>query len=247
MKRFFYILICCCWACSPDAINDCLSSAGSWQTTEVAVNDFNKIIIRQNVALKVTDSEEEFVRVSAGENRLEDVEISSENGTLAVQIKDLCTAGFSNPPVVVEVSTNHLTEIRNASQFSVTSTNVLTFPNLILISENNVMSDALAVGDFELAIDNESLVISNGGVSSYYLKGQTDLLGLYLYRGVGQVHAQELTAEAVHVEHKAYGDVWVYPTQSISGELRSRGNVFLANIPPVIEVETFYTGELIFD
>ena len=42
-------------------------------------------------------------------------------------------------------------------------------------------------------------------------------------------------------------DMIVNPQQSISGELRSTGNVIAKNRPPIVEVEEFYTGRLIFD
>jgi hypothetical protein len=39
----------------------------------------------------------------------------------------------------------------------------------------------------------------------------------------------------------------LYPIQSIKGEIRSSGNVIAKNRPPIVKVETFYTGRLIFE
>ena len=39
----------------------------------------------------------------------------------------------------------------------------------------------------------------------------------------------------------------VNPQQSISGEIRSTGNVIALNQPPLIDVASYYTGELVFE
>ena len=39
----------------------------------------------------------------------------------------------------------------------------------------------------------------------------------------------------------------VNPQQSITGEIRSLGDVISKNIPPIIDVVEYFTGALIFD
>ena len=39
----------------------------------------------------------------------------------------------------------------------------------------------------------------------------------------------------------------VNPQQSLTGELRSSGDLISKNQPPIFDVEQFYTGQLIFE
>ena len=48
------------------------------------------------------------------------------------------------------------------------------------------------------------------------------------------------------VLHRGTNKFIVNPQQSIRGEIRSTGDVISVNQPPIVEVEEFFTGRLIF-
>jgi hypothetical protein len=54
-------------------------------------------------------------------------------------------------------------------------------------------------------------------------------------------------AQNIDIFQRSSNDMIVNPQQTLTGEIRSTGDVILVNTPPIIEVEEFYTGQLIFE
>jgi len=54
-------------------------------------------------------------------------------------------------------------------------------------------------------------------------------------------------AQNANIFHRSSNDLIINTQQSITGEIRSTGDVLLVNTPTLIEVEQFYTGQLIFE
>ena len=57
---------------------------------------------------------------------------------------------------------------------------------------------------------------------------------------------ENLIAQNVDIFHRGSNDMIVNPHVSLSGELRGVGDLISVNEPPTVNVEQFYTGELIF-
>ena len=62
-----------------------------------------------------------------------------------------------------------------------------------------------------------------------------------------RVEASDLIIQNLNIFHRSTNKMIVNPQQSITGEIRSLGDVISKNIPPVVEVTEYYTGTLIFD
>ncbi|GGE37859.1 DUF2807 domain-containing protein [Psychroflexus planctonicus] len=248
MKNGIYLLLAVLfWACSPEAIGDCFTDKGEKEIQFFDVDTFEKISIRRNIALHITHAETQKVAIEADENILNGIDLKLVDGILDVEAQDLCPSGSKNPPYIVHLETPNLTEIRNASQYKVISTNQLNFDTLRLISENYNDSSALTVGDFELDLNLNQLHIIHAGISDFQLKGNTTRMNIGFYSGSGRIFAENLAAEEISIYHRGFADVHVYPVEKISGELRSTGNLILYNQPPIQNLETFFTGEILFN
>ena len=70
---------------------------------------------------------------------------------------------------------------------------------------------------------------------------------LDFFSGSGRFEGESLIAQHVEIFHRGTNDIFVNPQLSISGELRSTGNVISVTQPLIIDVEEFYTGRLIFE
>ena len=140
----------------------------------------------------------------------------------------------------------NLNEIRNSSQYEVSSVNVLTYPELILISEDFNETNNFTVGDFRLELDNELVKIISNNLSFFYLSGETETLDVGFFGGSGRLEAENLVARHVKIFHRSSNDMMVNPQLSLTGELRGSGDLISINTPPIIDVEQFYTGQLIF-
>ncbi|NJW55607.1 GIN domain-containing protein, partial [Salinimicrobium oceani] len=102
-------------------------------------------------------------------------------------------------------------------------------------------------GDFDLHLVSKYVRVTGDDFSNFFLRGSTDDLNLYIANGDGRVEAQDLEAGSVEIQHRGTNKLFVNPQQVLKGEIRSTGDVISVNRPPVVEVESFYTGKLIFE
>ena len=115
-----------------------------------------------------------------------------------------------------------------------------------LISENFNESTDFTVGDYSLTVNNQILRVSSNGLASFYINGATENLAVNFFAGDGRFEGQNLASEAVTIYHRGSNDMIVNPIESLSVELRGTGNVIATNEPPIVQLEQFYIGQLIF-
>jgi hypothetical protein len=249
MKNKYYLIlvVLVVWACSPDPFIDCFSQDGSTEIRFFEVDAFEKIIIRKDIELRITYAEMQRLSVEARANIINGIELNLTDNELEIVGKELCPSGSENAPYIVHLETPNLKEIRNSSQYKVISENTLVFDTLRLDSENYNDETALANGDFELDLDLEQLIIVHAGLSDFTLTGHTNRFNLGFYSGSGRILAQGLQANQIGIYHRGFGDVHVFPLNLISGELRSTGNLILYNQPTTENLETFFTGEILYN
>jgi hypothetical protein len=116
----------------------------------------------------------------------------------------------------------------------------------LTLTSENYNEDYVNVGDFSLLIDNQDLNIISNNVSNFTITGKTNNLFAGFYAGVGKFNGENLMAQNVNLFHRGINEIIVSPTQQLTGEIRSSGNVISVNKPPIIKVKEFYSGKLIF-
>ena len=103
------------------------------------------------------------------------------------------------------------------------------------------------MGDFRLQVNADNLRVTANNLSSFYISGETNKLYVGFFSGTGRFEGANLTAQEVSIYHRGSNDIIVNPQQLLTGELRGTGDLISKNNPPNVEVEQFYTGELIFE
>lgn len=247
MKKYTYIIgliftSLVLFSCSE--FTDCFSGEGAQETRLYDVDFYDKLVLRQNISLEIIQSDEEFVEITTGSRRIDDVKVSVQDSTLTLEAEGLCSAGFSEAPIRAVISTSQLREIRNSSQFAVTSQDVLTYPRLALLSNRDFKSNTINVGDFDLEVDNLSVWVSTTGASIFNLKGKTKKFSFGNYTALGKINAHQLEADTVRADHRGFSDAHVSPKFMMRGEIVSTGNIILHRIPDSINVLETYTGRL---
>lgn len=232
-------------ACSPEAIEHCFTQDGSKETRAYELDEFSAITIRRNIALHITYAETQKIQVEAGKNILNDIEFNLQNGHLEIKTRDLCASGSLNAPYIVHLETPNLIEIRNSSQYKVTSTNTLEFDGLVIISENFNDENGLASGDFDLSLQVERLQLVHAGLSEFNISGEANRFSIEIYSGSGRIFASNFKANEVNILHRGFGDVHIFPIEELRGTLLSTGNLVLYNIPDYQDIEALYTGKII--
>ncbi|MFL0354252.1 head GIN domain-containing protein [Xanthomarina sp. GH4-25] len=248
MKKTLYIFIIgCLFACDSEDANDCFQKSGNIIQKEVTVGDFEKIYVNRNIELILKDAPETHVLIETGENLMNDVEVVVIDNQLQLIDNNTCNFVRDYEPTKIYVSAPNITDIRSSTQFDISSDGVLNYNNLKLFSEDFNSEGAFTMGDFRLQVNSNNLKVTANNLSSFYISGETNKLYVGFFSGTGRFEAANLIAQEVTIYHRGSNDMIVNPQQSLEGELRGTGDVISKNNPPIVEVEQFYTGELIFD
>ena len=225
--------------------SECIESTGAIITRDFSVNTFDKIIVYSGISLVITQGPVACVRVQTGENLIGNIEVNVENGLLSVKDKTTCNWVRDYGNTTVFVTAPNLTEIHSKTERNTTSNGVLTYPILSLISTD--LSDGAGTGDFYLNINNSQLVIENNNVSRYFISGLTNKLKVNFYEGNGRFIGNSFNAKEVEIFHRGTNDIIVKPIDKITGKLYSTGNLILKNTPPIVEVQQYYQGRVIYN
>lgn len=250
MKRIFnyLVLVLAFTACDSDTAWDCVKASGEIVQEEILLETFEKLDVRHRVQLIVKQGEEQLVLLETGENLRANITLSVIDGVLKIENSASCNLVRDYGITKVYVTSPNITQIRNGSGLPVLSEGVLAFQTLQLLSEDsNFQEDIHTVGDFELQLDVENLTIVANGNSSFFLSGLAEKAFIGLYSGDGRVEAANFIVQELGIYHRSSNKMIVNPRQSIGGEIRSVGDVIAVFQPPLVEVEAFYTGRLVFE
>lgn len=249
MKTLMYIIFALViFSCNSEDVPDCFQNSGDIIQEEFVVDNFNKITVFPRVELIVKQDSIRQVIVETGEYLLNDIELKVENNRLLIRNGNACNLTRDYGITKVYVSIPNLTEIRNGSGLTVHSDGVLSFDNLSLVSEDfNAEGPVNTDGDFNVQVDCIALNCVVNNLSSIFISGAVEDLFIGYYSGDARFEGRHLVAQHIDIFQRSSNDMIINPRQSLTGEIRSTGDVILVNAPPVIEVEEFYTGQLIFE
>ncbi|WP_186434753.1 head GIN domain-containing protein [Dokdonia sp. Hel_I_53] len=226
----------------------CLKATGTIITKEYELEDFDSIVAFERLQLIVKDASEISVQLETGENLLEDFDVFVENNTLHIRNNGACNIARDYDTSKIYVSHPDLKQIRNSSGQTVLGDGILSWENLNLISDDLIEEDFYHKdGDFRLELDSENVLVQCNGLSNFFLSGTVTNLQINLLEGDSRLPLENLLVQNVILFHRGTNDILIAPQQSITGELRSTGNLILLNNPPVVDIEAYFTGEVIFD
>lgn len=247
MKKILYIsLVLITFSCSK--ITDCFQSEGNIvQETVTGLAAFDKILVNRDIELILSEATNHSVVIETGDNLIEGVTAVVVNGELQLTDDNTCNYTRDYNVTKVYVTAPNITEIRSSTQFSIRSEGVLNYPNLIVYSEDDGNSDFNNVGDFYLNIAADSFRVVSNNHSNYFINGTTNTLTVGFFSGGGRFEGANLIAQEVNVFHRGYNDIIVNPQVAITGAIRSTGDVIAKHQPPIVDVQEYYTGRLIFE
>lgn len=235
-------------SCSNDFAPGCIQTRGPLVETSYELPAFESIIVFDRVQLIIKQDEVQSVVVETGENLLGGIDIKVENGVLSLRDHNSCNLVRPYAATKVYVSIPNLANLRNSSEYEVQSVGVLKFNSLHLISEDhNNIGYYHNNGDFNLNVECEFLKLTLNGSSNVYLEGSAKDLEIGLFSGSSRVEGRQLKAQNVELFHRSSNDVILNVEQSLTGELRSTGNLILVRSPEFVDIQRFYTGQLFYE
>ena len=235
-------------SCDTEDAPGCFKKAGEIIQDEVAVDVFNEIIVYERVKLFIKQGPVQKVVIETGENLRKDVSVEVIDNRLSIRNENSCNLVRDYELTKVYVTIPDLTWLQNSSGSAIESIGTLKLNNLWLRSVNQENDLTIHTdGDFILDLDVENLRITNDNVSNYFLKGKVENFNVFFAAGDSRLDAPELLVQHYEIFHRGTNKMILFPVQSLKGELRSSGNVIAKNRPPIVSIEEFYTGRLIFE
>lgn len=250
LKILFIIVVFSCItvvSCDSENALDCFQSAGSRVTLSLTMSEFNSVLVNRDIVLEIVQSSQYGVTIETGENLLNEVSAKVIDGRLILSDDNTCNYVRDYGITKIRVETPNLIEIRSSTQYDISSIGTLNFEDLTLVSEDADQTSTFTVGDFRLTLNSENVEIVSNNLAFFYLNGFVENLDIDFFNGDGRLEGEDLIAQNVIVFHRSSNDIIVNPQQSLKGELRHTGNLISKNVPPVVEVEELYTGQLIFN
>ena len=247
MRKLIYIFVTFfLFSCNGENVPDCFQNAGPIIQKEFVLGVFDEVTVFERVELIIKDEATQKVVVETGEYLLNDIEVSVKDGRLIIRNNNACNLTRDYGITKVYVSSPNLVEIRNSSGLTVSSDGALNYDDLTLLSEGFTSQDFHSDGDFNLEVDSNSISIITNDISNVFISGSVTDLSIGFFSGDGRFEGANLIAQNINVFHRGSNDIILNPQQSLTGSIRSTGNIISLNEPPTVNVEEFYTGRLIF-
>ena len=246
MKKIVFIIwILFFYSCDSENAVDCFQRTGDIVTINAEVGDFTRILVNPNVEMILKQGDETSVIIQSGDNLIDEVSAIVKEDQLILENTNDCNFVRSFNQTKVFVTAPNITEIRSATQFDISSDGILSYPSIKLLSEDFLENTGNTTGTFHLQIDNQNLQVISNNIASYFISGKTLSLNVSFVSGTGRFEGMDLVADEVTVFHRGTNKIIVNPQISITGEIRSTGDVVAVNRPPLVEVQEFFSGRLI--
>lgn len=249
MKKLLYIFIATLLlSCNAKVMPDCFQNAGSIIQMEIEVPAFSKIVVFERVQLILKEAPEQKVIVETGEYLRDEIKVSVEDDQLILRNNNGCNISRDYGITKIYVSAPNITAIRSSTGLPILSDGVLNYPELSLISEDFENEGLYHTnGDFKLEVNCSKLTVTTNNLSHLFLSGAVDNLTIGFYAGNSRFEGRHLIAQHINIFQRSSNDMILNPQQSLKGEIRSTGNVVVVNKPPLVDVQTYYKGKLIFE
>ena len=247
MKAIINLLLLIVFFSSCSNPEDCAKSSGAMTTKEFSNLVFDKILVTKGINLVIQQGTTYKVLVAAGQNLIDDIEVSVQNGQLRLKDNTSCNWFREYGQTTITVTTPTLTEIYSKTEGRISSQGILKYPSLNLIAVDNYDGkEGSGTGDYDLKIENQNLELSNNSFANFFITGKTYQLTISLYEGNGKVDAQNFVAQTVQIYHRGSNTIRVNPVLAIRGDLFNIGNVFCRQRPPVVQVTAHFSGNIYF-
>ena len=247
-KIVLNIVVCCCMvlATSCGISEDCFKGNGNQVIQLFPLENFTKIKVYDGVGLVIKEGANYEVKVITSENILDNLEVRLQGNMLVVKDNSTCNIARDYGLTTVYVTAPNITEIHSKTDQDIRSDGVLNYSDLKLISID--LSDGAGTGDFRLSLNTINLYVESNNVSNFYLTGQSQNLHVFFSWGNGIFYGENLIVNIITIYHRGSNNIFLFPINSIEGNIYATGNVVLKNNPIVSpNVIQHFTGRLILD
>lgn len=227
-------------SCEKGAVTDCFYSTGDITKEERSIENFNNILLRDNVNLILTKSEKNSITVEAGSNLLNGIIAEvNEDGVLEISNNNQCNWIRSfDSPIVIHLSYIDIDTIEYRSIGDITSVDTLITDTLWL----KVLEGA---GQIKMNLNVVRLYCSlHYGTADIILSGQCGLSYVYS-TSFGLIDLVNLETGMVYVNNRSSNNLYLNAKTHLGATIENIGDIYYAGNPASIAFEKNGPGELI--
>jgi hypothetical protein len=244
MKRILALsLLILLWGCGVS--EQCVTRSGTLMEREIETTPFEAIYVYPGVSLFIAEGSEYSVRIQAGENVIDDVEAKIIDNRLVLRQNSSCNWVRKYGVAKIYVTAPALSEIYSNTDREIRSVGVLNYPILRLYATD--LFGGVGTGDFHMQVNTGQLVIASNNMSAFFISGNTQEMLLNFYDYMSRFEGANLAAKKVNIFQRSSNDMIIRPTESLTGDIYSTGNVILKTMPSVLEVTRHYRGRVVLD
>lgn len=231
-------------SCNSDNAQECFKTAGDSVLYNIPITEFSSIHVGQGIELVIAEGTEQSVTVQTGSNLKEYITAMVVNGQLQLKNKVNCNWVRSYNNTTITVTTPVLTQIVTATQWNVRSAGVLHYPQLNILSG---IYEESASATVNLELDSQNMTIDDNQNLYCIISGHVENLNVNFYAGDARFDGRNLEATNVNVFHRSSNDIIVQATNQVTGTVYATGNLVLVNHPSTVNVNTTYTGRVVYE
>ncbi len=243
MKKLLWILtlaLASFTSCKKGAITDCFYSTGKMSTEDRSIDNFNSILLQDNVNLILIKSENNSIKVEAGSNLINKIKTEvSENGVLVIKNDNNCNwiRSYESP---VNVYLNYI-DIDSIEYRSIGDINTVD----TLLTDTLWLSVNEGAGQINLELNVLRLYCAlHYGTADIVLGGISGLSFVYS-ASFGLIDMINLESNFMYVNNRSSNDIYLTAKTHLGATIENIGNIYYAGNPLTVNLERTGSGELI--
>jgi hypothetical protein len=225
------------YSCNDEKAFDCVKSTGKVEKVERTMIDFDTLYLWDDVNVILVQDQSGYIIVEGGKNIIPKITSEVKDNCLHLKNKNKCSwVRNYHTPVNVYVDIRDIVFLVHKGSG-------------IIKTEYQVKTDYFSIynweaGQVDIDISSNSFRYACDRFTQNHLKGNTHEAAIISY-GLAQLHAENLIAKKLYMDHNGTGDAYVSCDSLISVNLFSKGNIYYSGSPIVAHHEESSSGKLI--
>ncbi len=238
---FFLLSVCVVFSCKKPENRTCFKLMGNETTKEIALEDFDRLDLREHVRYVIIQDSLDKVVLKGGKNLLNLIEVSVSGGMLTIENKNRC--GFlrnAKKVVVAEIHCTKLINVRFVGTESLTCEGEINTDYFTFYSRDGA-------GDVNLAINAQVIdAEANHGWCNFTLTGTAQTARICAksnsYCDVTGLHV----SDSIYVASETVGNIKINADNLvIHGYITESGNILYKGTPLGVDVLLNGTGKVV--
>lgn len=227
-------------SCKKGAITDCFYSTGKMSTEDRSIENFNSILLKDNVNLILIKSENNSIKVVAGSNLINKIKTEvNENGVLVIKNDNNCNwiRSYESP---VNVYLNYI-DIDSIEYRSIGDINTVD----TLLTDTLWLKVQEGAGQINLELNVIRLYCAlHYGTADIVLGGTSGLSYVYS-ASFGLINLINLESNFMYVNNRSSNDIYLTAKTHLGASIENIGNIYYAGNPLSVNLNRTGPGELI--